>query len=86
MPTNHNISVAMNSVVFKLHAAKAAAVLRSREMWNANSSLAEFCLCSLALTRCLFSLLTQQLALCSDSETVSVCVCVCNFDLIPRLG
>lgn len=66
----------MNSVVFELHTAKVAAVLRGREMWNANSSLAEFCLCSLALVRCLFSLLTQQLALCSGPESVCVCLCV----------
>ena len=72
--SNHNSTVAVNGVV---HRAKAAAVLWSPEMWNANSSLAEFCLCSLTLTRCLFSLLTQQLALWSGSKRVCVCLCVC---------
>lgn len=74
--TNNNISAAMNSLVFELHTARVAGMLRVQEMWNANSSLAEFCLCSRTLIRCLFSLLTQQLALRSGSESASACVCV----------
>lgn len=81
---NYIVNVSMNSLVFKLH--EADAKLRSRDMWNANRSLAEFCLCSLPLTQCLFSLLTRKLALCSSSVCVFVFLSVCNFDLIPRLG
>lgn len=82
--------VAMNSVVFELHMVKVAAMLRGREMWNANSSLVEFCLCSLSLIRCLFSLLTQQLALCSGSERgggrerESLCIILISFHTLGK--
>lgn len=70
---NHNISVAMNSAAFELHPAKGAATLQSREMWNANSSLAEFCLCSLPLIRCLFFFIDSTTALVLRPQ---MCVCV----------
>lgn len=64
----------MNSMVFKLHASEAAAVPWSQEMWNANSSLAEFCLCSLSLTHCLFFYWLYNWP-CAQALNV----CVCNF-------
>ena len=50
---NYAVSVSMNSVVFKADEATAAELL-NREMWNANRSLADFCLCSLTLTCSVF--------------------------------
>lgn len=65
----------MNNLVFKV--LEADAERRIRDMWNANRSLAELCLCSLPLSECLFSLLTRQLALWSSSECVFEPATVC---------
>lgn len=70
------ISVCLG-IAWYLNLATAAAMRRSRAMRNANSSLAEFCLCSLASTTLSVFFI--------DSTTVLALGLLMCFDLTPRV-
>lgn len=75
---NHDISMTINSTVLELHAANAAAALAGWEMWNANSSLAEICLCSLALIRLPVFFIDSTTGLVLH-VCACLCVCICAY-------